>query len=380
MMNISNFLLDNGDIEHSGFISQLFFALYLIFAVIAAVAVIYAIYLGLSLGAASDEQKRAKAKKRIINVIASIFIIVILVVVLAAIEYPLHAARQPEGPGGGIIDGGNGNGNGPGQNYGGGVTQGSNAQVNQSFLLQSPLAARGSEENIVPVTNFVWSAQQHEGISNRFGARSGGSPNHQGVDIRTIPIWSPGGARSENATATHSRGQPIIAPAHGTIHYVRNTPVTITANVGGNHYSARGHDGFIVLRSRFAGSNYYFFFIFHHVELRSDLRSGNVQTVTPGAHLGWTSLRQGINTPYLHFETRVGNANAGTGGMAFNPFFGDHQFRNNAFEWLWEDDPIFNIFHPMDLIHPDRPTLWQYRNNLPQPARTSHYWGARRQT
>ena len=80
MTNIFNFL-------NSGTLARdIFPILYWILAVAAIAGVVYAVWLGLMLGTASDDQKRAKAKKRIINVAVSIFAIIVLVMILLAVE------------------------------------------------------------------------------------------------------------------------------------------------------------------------------------------------------------------------------------------------------------------------------------------------------
>jgi len=70
----------NGGAE---FADQIYNVLFIILGVIVACALPFAIYLGFKLATAPDEQQRATAKKRFLNVLASMMIIIILMGLLA---------------------------------------------------------------------------------------------------------------------------------------------------------------------------------------------------------------------------------------------------------------------------------------------------------
>lgn len=79
-MKLSDSASDPG--VSSEFMSGLAQILFVIFVLCAAVGVIFALYLAFNLARAGDEQTRSKAKKRIVNAIASLMTVVILTVIL----------------------------------------------------------------------------------------------------------------------------------------------------------------------------------------------------------------------------------------------------------------------------------------------------------
>ena len=85
-MNLLMTLLDAQSTNAFGvsdeFLSGVVILLVYIFAAVAATSVIFALYLAFNLAKAQDEQARSKAKKRIINAVASLLTVVILTVAL----------------------------------------------------------------------------------------------------------------------------------------------------------------------------------------------------------------------------------------------------------------------------------------------------------
>ncbi|MCL2755729.1 MAG: hypothetical protein FWE45_01610 [Firmicutes bacterium] len=87
--------------DDTGFAEDLFEILAIIFGVLGAIALPFAIYLYFKLVSAPDEQQRAAVKKRFVNVLASMMIIVILVGMMLTIPLMVNfqGGGGPGGPG-----------------------------------------------------------------------------------------------------------------------------------------------------------------------------------------------------------------------------------------------------------------------------------------
>jgi hypothetical protein len=103
--------MEAGAEEQIPFPQQLLSVLSIIFYVIGAVAIIYAIYIWIIFANAHDQEKRTRAKKRFMTVLSSILIIAILTGVLKTIEYTLEVdtrdkARDENRYNSGLVDNG----------------------------------------------------------------------------------------------------------------------------------------------------------------------------------------------------------------------------------------------------------------------------------